>query len=159
MHTTTITSAWDTIIQYFFPVFTVPTAEIFLNLVTGWILCTAKHTITGILPFADPNRQKAHDAYHRFFPDSAWAMSELWKFLTILLVRIFYPKGVIITDLDDTLFHRSGIEFVALLCGLAVVSSAKIEAEILFCSALVSGQVYSELRRCLELPSPCALAG
>jgi hypothetical protein len=108
MYTTTITSAWDTIIQYFFPVFTVPTAEIFLNLVTGWILCTAKHTITGILPFADPNRHKAHDAYHRFFPDSAWAMSELWRLLTILLIRMFYPTGVIITDLDDTLFHRSG---------------------------------------------------
>ncbi len=108
MYTTTITSAWDTVIQYFFPVFTVPTAEIFLKLVTGWILCTAKHTITGILPFADPNRQKAHDAYHRFFPDSAWAMNELWRLLTILLVRIFYPTGVIITDLDDTLFHRSG---------------------------------------------------
>jgi hypothetical protein len=108
MYTTTITSAWDTIIQYFFPVFTVPTAEIFFNLVTGWILCTAKHTITGILPFADPNRHKAHDAYHRFFPDSAWAMSELWRLLTILLIRMFYPTGVIITDLDDTLFHRSG---------------------------------------------------
>ena len=108
MYTTTITSAWDTIIQYFFPVFTVPTAEIFLNLVTGWILCTAKHTITGILPFADPNRHKAHDAYHRFFPDSAWAMSELWRLLTILLIKMFYPTGVIITDLDDTLFHRSG---------------------------------------------------
>jgi len=42
--------------------------------------------ITGILPFADPTGQKAHDAYHRFFPDASWAMSELWRLLTILLV-------------------------------------------------------------------------
>jgi len=105
---TIITSTWDAIIQYFFPIFTVPTAEIFLNLITGWILCTAKHTITGILPFADPVGQKAHDAYHRFFPDASWAMSELWRLLMILLVKIFYPTGVIPTDLDDTLFHRSG---------------------------------------------------
>jgi len=35
-------------------------------------------------------------------------MSELWRLLTILLARIFYPTGVIPTDLDDTLFHRSG---------------------------------------------------
>ncbi len=105
---TIITSTWDTIIQYFFPIFTVPTTEIFLNLITGWVLCTARHTITGILPFADPAGQKAHDAYHRFFPDASWAMSELWRLLTILLVRIFYPTGVIPTDLDDTLFHRSG---------------------------------------------------
>jgi len=105
---TIITSTWETIIQYFFPIFTAPTTEIFLNLITGWVLCTAKHTITGILPFADPAGQKAHDAYHRFFPDASWAMSELWRLLTILLVKIFCPTGVIPTDLDDTLFHHSG---------------------------------------------------
>jgi hypothetical protein len=108
MDTTYIISAWTDIIQYFFPIFTAPTTKIFLNLVCGWVLCTAKHTITGILPFAEPDGQRAHDAYHRFFPDASWAMSELWRFLTILLVRIFYPDGRIHTDLDDTLFHHSG---------------------------------------------------
>jgi hypothetical protein len=108
MDTTYIISAWTDIIQYFFPIFTAPTAKIFLNLTSGWILCTAEHTITGILPFAEPDRQRTHDAYHRFFPDASWAMSELWRFLTILLVRIFYPSGRIHLDLDDTLFHHSG---------------------------------------------------
>jgi len=106
MHITT--SAWTELLQQFFPIFTMPAAEIFVRLITGWVLCTARHTITGILPFADPSGRKAHDAYHRFFPDASWAMSELWRLLTILLVRIFYPTGVISTDLDDTLFHRSG---------------------------------------------------
>jgi hypothetical protein len=104
----TITSTWETIIQQFFPVFTKPTAHLFLQLATGWILCTAKRTITGILPFADPDRQRAHDAYHRFFPDASWATSELWRLLAIWLVKVFYPTGVITTDLDDTLYHRSG---------------------------------------------------
>jgi len=108
MNTTTIISTWQTIIQQFFPIFTKPTSKIFLKLVTGWVLCTAKRTITGILPFADTQGQRAHDAYHRFFPDASWAMSKLWHMLTILLVKIFYPTGVILTDLDDTLFHHSG---------------------------------------------------
>jgi hypothetical protein len=108
MDTINIISTWTDIIQYFFPIFTVPTAEIFLNLITGWVLCTARRTITGILPFADPHRQKAHDAYHRFFPDARWAISELWRLLAILLVKVFYRTGVIPTDLDDTLFHHSG---------------------------------------------------
>jgi hypothetical protein len=103
-----IISAWTDIIQYFFPIFTAPTAKIFINLLSGWVLCTAKHTITGILPFAEPDRHRAHDAYHRFFPDASWAMSELWRFLTILLVKIFYPTGTIYLDLDDTVFHHSG---------------------------------------------------
>ena len=105
---TIITSTWDTIIQYFFPVFTAPTTEVFLSLITGWVLCTGRHTVTGILPFADPRDTRAHDVYHRFFPDASWTTSQLWQMLTILLVKIFYPTGVIPTDLDDTLFHRSG---------------------------------------------------
>jgi len=108
MDTTHIISAWTDLIQYFFPIFTAPTAKIFLNLVSGWVLCTAKHTVTGILPFAEPDRQRAHDAYHRFFPDACWSMSKLWRFLTKLLLRLFYRAGRIHTDLDDTLFHHSG---------------------------------------------------
>jgi len=108
MNTTTIISTWETIIQQFFPIFTAPTANIFISLVTGWVLCTAKRTITGILPFADPQGSRAHDAYHRFLPDASWVMSELWRLLTVLLVRTFYLEGTIHTDLDDTLFHHSG---------------------------------------------------
>jgi len=108
MIVSTFISTWESIIQQFFPVFTLPTANIFLDLVTGWVLCTSRRTISGILPFADPDCQRAHDAYHRFFPDSSWAMAELWRCLTLLLVRAFWPAGTIHTDLDDTLYHRSG---------------------------------------------------
>jgi hypothetical protein len=103
-----ITSTWVELLQQFFPIFTAPGAEIFSRLMTGWILCTTRRTVTGILPFADPWAKHAHDAYHRFFPDASWAMSELWRLLTILLAKIFCPTGVIPTDLDDTLFHHSG---------------------------------------------------
>jgi len=101
MDSINITSAWTDIVQYFFPVFTAPTASIFLNLVTGWILCTARKTVTCMLPLADPQRIHAHDAYHRFFPDGVWASSQLWKHLAILLVSIFYPRGIVLLDLDN----------------------------------------------------------
>ena len=108
MDISTAISTWTGIIQYFSPVFTRPTAAIFMSLVTGWVLCTAKRTITGILPFADPEHNRPHDAYHRFFSQASWAISELWKLLAVLVVSIFYPTGVIPTDVDDTLFHHSG---------------------------------------------------
>src|SRR4030042_6115802 len=104
----TITSTWTDIIQQFFPVFTSPGAEIFSTLITGWILCTARRTITGILPFADPPSKHAHDAYHRFFPDARWQMSELWRRLILTTVKFFCPTGIITPALDDTLFHHSG---------------------------------------------------
>ena len=108
MDTINTISTWTGIIQQFFPIFTAPGAEIFSRLVTGWVLCTARKTITGILPFAEPNFQRAHDAYHRFFPDSRWDINKLWQILTLILVKLFCPTGIITVALDDTLFHHSG---------------------------------------------------
>jgi len=108
MDTTSTVSAWPHLIQQFFPVFTAPGAEIFLALVTGWVLCTGRHTITGILSFADPVSRHTHDAFHRFLPDARWEMDALWQRLTVLLVKTFAASGVIELDLDDTLFHRCG---------------------------------------------------
>jgi hypothetical protein len=107
MHT--IFSTWTGLLQQFFPVFTSPGSKIFIHLMVGWVLCTARRTITGILPFADPTGRHAHDAYHRFFPDGRWQMSRLWQELGVLLVKALCPGGGILTvALDDTLFHHSG---------------------------------------------------
>ena len=108
MSPTILTSAWEAIILQFLSAFTEPTSQIFINLMTGWILCTARRTITGMLPFADPFAKHAHDAYHRFFSDAKWDMTELWHMLTLMLVQLFCPKGIITLALDDTLFHHSG---------------------------------------------------
>lgn len=106
MHT--ISSTWPELLGQFFQNFTKPGAEIFLRLMTGWILCTCRRTITGILPFADPWAKRAHDAYHRFFPKARWSMAELWKLLAKILIQAFCRSGIITLALDDTLFHRSG---------------------------------------------------
>jgi hypothetical protein len=104
----TITSTWLKLLGQFFQIFTQPGADIFLSLMTGWVLCTARRTITGILPFADPTCKHAHDAYHRFFPDARWALSQLWQKLTLILVARFCPSGIVTLALDDTLFHHTG---------------------------------------------------
>ena len=103
-----ITSAWTELIQQFLPIFTTPTGEVFIRLITGWILCTVRRTVTGMMPFADPLSLHAHDAYHRFFPDARWDMSRLWRLLVLILVRTLHLKGIITLALDDTLFHHSG---------------------------------------------------
>jgi hypothetical protein len=105
---TTITSAWSRILNHFFPVFTAPTAQIFSALINGWILCTARRTVTGIVPFAGQFLTKPHDAFHRFFNKARWQLPGFWQALTLLLVKILRPKGRIALDLDDTLFRRSG---------------------------------------------------
>ena len=104
----TITSTWTELLQQFFPIFTAPGAALFVRLMTGWVLCTRRRTVTGLLPFADPLGLRAHDAYHRFLPDTRWEMQHLWHMLARILIQTFCRKGIITLALDDTLFHRSG---------------------------------------------------
>jgi len=101
-------TAWDAWVNLFLGTFTLPTGQVFVRLLTGWILCNSRRTITGMIRWADPQGRRAHDAYHRFFRDAAWAMEDLWRQLVGVLVKQFYPGGTIIVDLDDTLFHRTG---------------------------------------------------
>ena len=49
----TITSTWTGLIQQFFSISTAPGADIFFRLTVSWVLCTARRTVTGMLPFAD----------------------------------------------------------------------------------------------------------
>jgi len=106
MHT--ITSTWPELLQQFFPIFTSPGADIFVRLMTGWVLCMTRRTVTGMIPFADPQGLRTHDAYHRFLPDARWDMSGLWQTLARMLVQVFCRTGIITLALDDTLFHRCG---------------------------------------------------
>ena len=103
----TITT-WTSLIQQFFPFFNRPSKAIFVRLSIGWILCTVRRTVTGMLPFADPTGEHAHDAFHRFLPDARWSMARLWRILTGVLIKTFYRTGIITLALDDTLFHHSG---------------------------------------------------
>jgi hypothetical protein len=101
-------ATWTILVQSFCSAFTAPTTQTFVALLSGWVLCTGRRTITGMIPFADPQGRQAHDAFHRFFPAARWQMDTLWKLLTLLLVQTFAPQGTIELDLDDTLFHRWG---------------------------------------------------
>jgi hypothetical protein len=96
------------LLQQFLPLFTQPGGVIFTQLCCGWILCTVRRTVTGIIPFADPQEWHAHDAYHRFFPEARWGLAQVWQTLAVILIQHFCPSGIITLALDDTLFHHSG---------------------------------------------------
>ena len=102
-----LASAWTSLLLSFSPLFTAPTAELFVRFASGWVLCTVRCTVCGILPFADPEGQRAHDAYHRFFPEAHWAPSKLWELTAKLLVGKLCGSGRVEIDIDDTLFHKS----------------------------------------------------
>jgi len=61
-----------------------------------------------MIEMIEPRARRPHDAYHRFLREGAWTMENLWRPLVEKVVNTFHPDGVIPTDLDDTLFHKSG---------------------------------------------------
>ena len=80
----------------------------FTVLLTGWVCAPGRRTITAMIGVADPAGRRAHDAYHRFVRDGAWAMSGLWRVLAVHAVARFAGTGVVGLDCDDTLFHKTG---------------------------------------------------
>ena len=90
------------------PVFTDPTGRNFVRIVVGWLLCPGRRTITGIIPFADPEGDRQHDAYHRFFRAASWSVEGLFRLWTSVLVKNFAPEGHIWLQTDDTVFKKTG---------------------------------------------------
>lgn len=90
------------------PVFGARSFEIFIDLITGWVLAPGRRTVTAMIAVADPTAGRAHDAYHRFLRDGAWNMNGLWRCLAVHAIKMFAPTGVVSLDCDDTLFHKSG---------------------------------------------------
>lgn len=99
---------WFQALALFNGAFTAPGYVLLVQLASGWVLCPGRHTLTRIYQMVEPSGRRAHDAYHRFFRHGAWVMEELWAILARMLIQRFYPQGMIVLDLDDTIFHKSG---------------------------------------------------
>jgi len=105
-----ITTTWQNTLAHYATAFTKPSFRLFSQLVTAWLLCTGRRTITGMLRLVEPTQRRAHDAYHRLLRTGAWEMTLLWRLLVETLLGFFYPDPDVVVplDLDDTLFHKAG---------------------------------------------------
>lgn len=104
----TLTSTLNDIILSLMPVFTEPSGNIFQAFIRGWMLCPSRRTVTGIIPYADPLFERAHDAYHRFLRCSAWATELFWKLWAIQLISVFVKTAHVWLHTDDTVFKKTG---------------------------------------------------
>jgi hypothetical protein len=77
---------WEALLRACAAVFTRPSCLLFWALVSAWVLCPGRRTVTRMIGVADPEGEHAHDAYHRFLRAGAWQMTALWRTLVGLLV-------------------------------------------------------------------------
>lgn len=87
--------------------FTAPSFQRFLTLITGWILCTAKHTVTGVMRAAGVVGMREHGGYHRFFNTAAWVADDVGIELMRLILSIV-PEDRVRLTVDDTLARHTG---------------------------------------------------
>lgn len=109
VHSTTEALAWWLVLlELFEPIFTAPAFSLFQELLTAWVLCPARRTVTGMMRGGGLVRRRPHDAYHRLIRSAAWSLDGLWDLTAELLIGLFAEKDRIDLLLDDTLFHRRG---------------------------------------------------
>ena len=103
-----LSNAWTKLVGLARSCLSAPSFSIFETLLTGWVTAPGRRTITAMICAADPEGDRAHDAYHRFVRAARWSTNALWKVLVVHLVDVLAPVGSLVLDCDDTLYKKSG---------------------------------------------------
>ena len=88
--------------------FTAPSFQRFLTLINGWLLCTGKHTVTGVMRAAGVAGKREHSGYHRFFSRGAWQPDTIGITLLNLALKTLPNNKVVKLTIDDTLGRHTG---------------------------------------------------
>lgn len=107
MFTTTIPQTVRDLLENFRACFTRPGFESFVALITGWIICQGRHSISRVIQAAGAvAASKHHSCLYRFLSHGRWTIDAVGQVLFRLLLP-FSPTEVTLI-LDDTLCHKSG---------------------------------------------------
>jgi hypothetical protein len=88
--------------------FTAPSNQRFLTLMAGWLLCTGKHTVTGVMRAAGVVGKREHSGFHRFFSRGAWEPDAVGIALMKLVLTLVGKRARVTLALDDTLARHTG---------------------------------------------------
>ena len=104
-----LTSSFALLLQHFLPVFTAPTFQTFVEVVTGWVLSPRRRFVTEVI-FSGGNVDNGHwSRFHRFFSHAAWNIDALSLALAKLVVRVIAPNATLLWAVDDTLCRKRGL--------------------------------------------------
>jgi DDE superfamily endonuclease len=104
-----LTPSFVQLLQHFVPVFTAPTFQTFVAILTGWLLSHRHRYITEVI-FASGNVGNGHwSRFHRFFSHAAWDPDVLSLHLAKLVLRLLAPGAVLLWAVDDTLCRKRGL--------------------------------------------------
>jgi len=104
-----ITSAFSAVLLNLVPVFTAPSAQSFVAMAWGWVLCLGRPTMPRIVRCAGARATKHVTSYNRLLSQGAWDLDDLWRLLLVRVVLpLLAPCGDLLLAADDTTTHRFG---------------------------------------------------
>lgn len=104
-----LTNSFLLLLQIFLPVFTAPTFQTFVEVVSGWLLSHRHRYVTDLI-FSSGNVGNGHwSRFHRFFSHAAWDLDILCLHLAKLVVRLLAPGATLLWAVDDTLCRKRGL--------------------------------------------------
>ena len=103
------TESFTTLLSEFRCVFTAPSFQTFVCLMTGWVLSHRRRFVTELIWSSGCTQWGHHSGYHRFFSQAVWGLDGLCEVLAKLLVLVFAPGGLIELAVDDSLCRKRGL--------------------------------------------------
>jgi DDE superfamily endonuclease len=104
-----LTSSFLGLLPHFAPVFTAPTYQTFVVIVSGWVLSRRHRFITEVI-FSGGKVGIGHWCrFHRFFSHAAWDIDAFSMALARMVVTILAPGAELLWAVDDTLCRKRGL--------------------------------------------------
>jgi len=103
-----LVSSFGDLALSFSSVFTSPSFANFLTMLTGWVFCLGRHTVTGLIVAAGAIKTKHFSCFHRFFSRAVWDLDPLGRIVLGLALHFVPTEEIILLVVDDTLGRKTG---------------------------------------------------
>jgi DDE superfamily endonuclease len=80
----------------------------FCQIVTAWIVCLGRRTISRVWETTGQTKKRHHSAAFRLFHQAVWNWDEVMRLLLVAILQTFIPGTRVWVVVDDTLCHKRG---------------------------------------------------
>jgi hypothetical protein len=103
-----VPESFAVVLSTFQACFHAPSYATFRWLVTGWVYCPGRRTITAVALAAGAVGVRHISVFHRFFARATWSLDAVGKVMFLLAVRWVPPDQPLVLLGDDTLARKTG---------------------------------------------------
>ena len=108
MHVAIVPESFVRLLAAFEGCFHAPSYRNFVTLVTGWVHCLGRRTVTAVVVAAGAMGSQHISVFHRFFSRAQWALDDVGQVVLRLALVWIPPDQPLYVIVDDTLCRKSG---------------------------------------------------